>query len=41
MAAGLSAWGMLATGLRYELVRTHVGEVQKVGSTELHCLFTR
>jgi N-methylhydantoinase A len=39
LAAVLSAWGMLATDLRYELVRTHVGEVQKVGSTELRRLF--
>jgi N-methylhydantoinase A len=38
-AAVLSAWGMLATDLRYELVRTHVGEVQKVGSSELRRLF--
>jgi N-methylhydantoinase A len=39
MAAVLSAWGMLATDLRYELVRTHAGEVQKVGSAELRRLF--
>jgi len=39
MAAVLSAWGMLATDLRYELVRTHVSEVQKVGSAELRRLF--
>ena len=39
VAAVLSAWGMLATDLRYELVRTHVGEVQKVGSEELRRLF--
>jgi N-methylhydantoinase A len=39
VAAVLSAWGMLATDLRYELVRTHVGEVQKVGSAELSRLF--
>ncbi|MGH8070636.1 MAG: hydantoinase/oxoprolinase family protein [Candidatus Entotheonellia bacterium] len=39
VAAVLSAWGMLATDLRYELVRTHVGEVQKVGSAELRRLF--
>jgi len=39
VAAVLSAWGMLATDLRYELVRTHVGEVQKVGSSELRRLF--
>jgi N-methylhydantoinase A len=30
---------MLATDLRYELVRTHIGEVQKVGSEELRRLF--
>ena len=39
VAAVLSAWGMLATDLRYELVRTHVGEVQQVGSAELRRLF--
>ena len=39
VAAVLSAWGMLATDLRYELVRTHIGEVQKVGSEELRRLF--
>jgi N-methylhydantoinase A len=39
VAAVLSAWGMLATNLRYELVRTHVGEVQNVGSSELRRLF--
>jgi N-methylhydantoinase A len=40
LAAVLSAWGMLATDLRYELVRTHVGEVQQLGSAALHRLFT-
>ena len=40
VAAVLSAWGMLATDLRYELVRTHVGEVQQVGSAEVRRLFT-
>jgi N-methylhydantoinase A len=39
VAAVLSAWGMLATDLRYELVRTHIGEVQKVGSSELRRVF--
>ena len=29
VAAVLSAWGMLATDLRYELVRTHVSEVAR------------
>jgi N-methylhydantoinase A len=38
-ASVLSAWGMLATDLRYELVRTHVGEVQKLGPAELRRLF--
>ena len=39
VAAVLSAWGMLATDLRYEFVRTHVGEVQRLGGTELGRLF--
>jgi N-methylhydantoinase A len=39
LAAVLSAWGMLATDLRYELVRTHVGEAQKVGAARLRQLF--
>jgi N-methylhydantoinase A len=39
VAAVLSAWGMLATDLRYELVRTHIGEVQRVGSEALRRLF--
>lgn len=39
VASVLSAWGMLATDLRYELVRTHVGEVQKVGADTLRKLF--
>jgi N-methylhydantoinase A len=39
LAAVLSAWGMLATDLRYELVRTHIGEVQRVGAEELRRLF--
>ena len=38
-ASVLSAWGMLATDLRYELVRTHVGEVHKLGPAELRRLF--
>jgi len=40
MAAALSAWGMLATDLRYELVRTHVGEIHHVGAGTLRRLFT-
>ncbi len=32
VASVLSAWGMLATDLRYEFVRTHVGEAGQVGA---------
>ena len=39
VAAVLSAWGMLATDLRHELVLTHVGEAQKIGGTRLRKLF--
>ena len=39
VASVLSAWGMLATDLRYELVRTHVGEAQQVGGARLRRLF--
>ncbi|TMI88069.1 MAG: hydantoinase/oxoprolinase family protein [Bacillati bacterium ANGP1] len=39
VAAVLSAWGMLATDLRYELVRTQVGEVHRVGAAGLGRLF--
>jgi N-methylhydantoinase A len=39
VASVLSAWGMLATDLRYELVRTHVGEAGQVGAGRLHKLF--
>jgi N-methylhydantoinase A len=39
IAAVLSAWGMLATDLRYELVRTRVGEVRRVGAAGLRRLF--
>jgi N-methylhydantoinase A len=39
VAAVLSAWGMLATDLRHELVLTHVGEAQKVGGARLRKLF--
>ena len=37
-AAVLSAWGMLATDLRYEFVRTHVGEIHRVGGAGLRRL---
>lgn len=39
VAAVLSAWGMLATDLRHELVLTHVGDAQKVGGARLRKLF--
>ncbi|HLW46919.1 MAG TPA: hydantoinase/oxoprolinase family protein [bacterium] len=35
----LSAWGMLAADLRYNVVRTHVGDVRKVGAPRLRRLF--
>ncbi len=38
-AAVLSAWGMLTTDLRYELARTHVGEIHRVGAMGLRRLF--
>jgi len=39
MAAVLSAWGMLATDLRYELVRSHVSEVARLAPVTLRRLF--
>jgi N-methylhydantoinase A len=39
VASVLSAWGMLATDLRYEFVRTHVGEAGQVGAPRLRRLF--
>jgi N-methylhydantoinase A len=39
LAAVLSAWGMLTTDLRYEVVRTHIGDVQRLGRTLLRRLF--
>ncbi len=38
VASVLSAWGMLATDLRYEFVRTHVGEARRVGAARLRRL---
>src|SRR5207249_10838529 len=35
VAAVLSAWGMLATDLRYELVRSHVSEVARLAPATL------
>ena len=39
VAAVLSAWGMLATDLRYELVRSHVSEVGRLSASRLRRLF--
>jgi N-methylhydantoinase A len=39
VAAVLSAWGMLATDLRYELVRSHVSEVGRMTAAALRRLF--
>jgi N-methylhydantoinase A len=39
VAAVLSAWGMLATDLRYEVVRTHIGDVKRVGAGALRRVF--
>jgi len=41
VAAVLSAWGMLATDLRYELVRSHVSEVGHMTPAGLRRLFAR
>jgi N-methylhydantoinase A len=41
VAAVLSAWGMLATDLRYELVRTHVSDVSRLKPATLRALFAR
>jgi N-methylhydantoinase A len=40
VASVLSAWGMLATDLRYEMVRTHVGEAREIGTLRLRRLFS-
>ena len=39
VAAVLSAWGMLATDLRYELVRSHVSELSRLTPTRLRRIF--
>ncbi len=41
VAAVLSAWGMLATDLRYELVRSHVSEASRMTAAGLRRLFAR
>jgi N-methylhydantoinase A len=38
-AAVLSAWGMLATNLRYEMIRTHIGDVRTLGDEVLRQVF--
>ncbi len=40
VASVLSAWGMLATDLRYEFVRTHVGEAGTIGAARLRRVFS-
>jgi N-methylhydantoinase A len=39
LASVLSAWGMLATSLRHELVRTHVGDAHGLAAESLRRLF--
>jgi N-methylhydantoinase A len=41
VAAVLSAWGMLATDLRYEVVRTHIGDVKTMGEVALRRVFAQ
>jgi N-methylhydantoinase A len=40
-ASVLSAWGMLATDLRYELVESHVGDLRAIRPVTLRRLFAR
>jgi len=40
VAAVLSAWGMLATDLRYEMVRSHVSDVRRLTAAALRRLFS-
>ena len=39
LAAVLSAWGMLATDLRYELARTHIGDTSALAADDLRRIF--
>ena len=39
LAAVLSAWGMLATDLRYELARTHIGDASALEPEDLRRIF--
>jgi len=35
LAAVLSAWGMLASDIRYEIARTHIGDASRLDATQL------
>jgi len=39
LAAVLSAWGMLATDLRYELARTHIGDASALAADDIRRIF--
>jgi N-methylhydantoinase A len=39
VAAVLSAWGMLATDLRYEVARTHIGDTRRLSPASLKKLY--
>ena len=39
LAAVLSAWGMLASDLRYEIVRSHIGEASRLDAEEKRAAF--
>jgi len=39
LAAVLSAWGMLATDLRYELARTHIGDASALSPDDLRRIY--
>jgi N-methylhydantoinase A len=41
LAAVLSAWGMLTTDLRYEIVRTQIGDVRRAGLAGLRRIFAQ
>ena len=41
VAAVLSAWGMLTTDLRHEVVQTHIGDAGRVTAAELRGVFSR
>ena len=41
VAAVLSAWGMLATDLRYDVVQSHIGDAGKLSAAALRRIFAR